>query len=323
MNTNTNTTFIHHSEPTVRSNASQAYSQCLPESDYGYSPEPNYGYGSYYGEQAPMPQQPVQAPIAQPSSSSSSGKGLLFVAGLAVVGAAAFGGVYLMNSTSSEPTASTSAAPAAAPAPVVNLPAAVDIPALAPAQNVPAPVIVNNPAPIRVSGPVSSPRSIAAPKPITSKKPVTGSAPAAAAAPAPAPAAPAPAPKGSGVAIKTPFADVGVGQNGTTVKSQGVEVGVPGQNGGDVVVGVGGQTQPQTGGQTTPTNGGTTTGTTTGGATTNTPGTGTEGSKPSGNEGTTAEGPKKAGSAIADVAGVLVEAPLGSATSAASGIAGG
>ena len=105
MNTNATTNFIRYSEPTMRSNASQAYSQCLPEPEpnYGYSPEPNYGYGSYYGEQAPMPQQPVQAPVAQPTSSSSSAsKGLLFVAGLAVVGAAAFGGVYLMNSTSAD-----------------------------------------------------------------------------------------------------------------------------------------------------------------------------------------------------------------------------
>ncbi len=72
MNTNATTNFIRFSEPTMRSNASQAYSQCLPEPEpnYGYSPEPNYGYDSYYGEQAPLPQQPVQAPIGQPSSSS-------------------------------------------------------------------------------------------------------------------------------------------------------------------------------------------------------------------------------------------------------------
>ena len=61
MNTNATTNFIHYSEPTMRSNTSQAYSQCLPEPEpnYGYTPEPNYGYGSYYGEQAPLPQQPA------------------------------------------------------------------------------------------------------------------------------------------------------------------------------------------------------------------------------------------------------------------------
>ena len=317
MNTNATTNFIRFSEPTMRSNASQAYSQCLPEPEpnYGYSQEPNYGYDSYYGEQAPLPQQPVQAPIGQPSS-SSAGKGLLFVAGLAVVGAAAFGGIYLMNSTSAEPTASTSAAPAAAQAPVVNLPSAVDIPALAPAQSAPAPVIINNPAPIRVSGPVSSPRSIAAPKQIASSKPVTGQAPAAAPAPAPAPAAPAPAPKGpNGVAIKTPFAEVGAGQggtsvkaggvevgagqNGTSVKAGGVQVGVPGQNGGQVEVAVG---QPETPAKIEGT---------TGGGETNPP------AKTGGEE------TKQAGGGITDMIDQVVEAPVGGATDAASGIAGG
>src|SRR6478752_5814606 len=96
MNTNA-TTFVRYAEPTLRSNVSQAYSQCSPEPSYSYSPEPDYGYGydSYYGQPAPMQQQPapVQAPVAQ---SSSALKPLLVVAGLAVVGAAAFGGVYLM-----------------------------------------------------------------------------------------------------------------------------------------------------------------------------------------------------------------------------------
>src|SRR3954451_2972290 len=86
MNT---TTYIRYSEPTVRNNISQAYSQCLPETDYGYSQQPNYGYSpepqsaSYYDGYAPVPQQqiPVQAQVGQ----SSSGKGLLFVAGLAVI----------------------------------------------------------------------------------------------------------------------------------------------------------------------------------------------------------------------------------------------
>ena len=75
---------------------------------------------SYYPEQPLMPQQPM--PVQTPAARSSSGKALLFVAGLAVVGAAAFGGIYLMNSTSSEPTAATSAAPGAMPSTMVNLP---------------------------------------------------------------------------------------------------------------------------------------------------------------------------------------------------------
>ena len=110
-----------------------------------------------------MPQQPmpVQAPVAQ---SSSGSKGLLFVAGLAVIGAAAFGGVMLLNSNDARTTetATTSAASATDPAgsAVVNLPSAIDIPALAPAQNAPAPVIVNNQAPVvRVNGPPSRSRS--------------------------------------------------------------------------------------------------------------------------------------------------------------------
>ena len=57
MNTNATTNFIRYSEPTVRSSASQAYSQCVPEPNYGYVPEPSYH--QYYGEQAPMPQQPM------------------------------------------------------------------------------------------------------------------------------------------------------------------------------------------------------------------------------------------------------------------------
>jgi hypothetical protein len=50
------------------------------------------------------------------------------------------------------------------------------------------------------------------------------------------------------VAIKTPFADVGVpGQGGVNVKTPGLELGVPGQHGGDVVVAVpGGQSQTGT-----------------------------------------------------------------------------
>src|SRR6476620_5908881 len=64
-NMNNTTTYIRYSEPTVRNNISQAYSQCMPEPDYGYSQQPNYGYSpepqnaSYYSEYAPMPQQPM------------------------------------------------------------------------------------------------------------------------------------------------------------------------------------------------------------------------------------------------------------------------
>jgi hypothetical protein len=262
MNT-TATTFIHHSEPTVRSNASQAYSQCLPESDYGYSQQPNYGYAqqpqsaSYYNDYAQVPQQPmaVQAPVAK---SSSGSKGLLFVAGLAVIGAAALGGVLLLNSNDapqSTQTASTSAAPVTDPAgsAVVNLPSTIDIPAIAPAQNAPAPVIVNNQAPVRVNGPaVSRPIVAAAPAPApklaTAPAPKLVTSPAPALAPAPVPA-PVPAPAavlaGPGVTVKAPGIEVGVpSQGGVSVKTPGVEVGVPGQGGqGGVVVAVpGGQT---------------------------------------------------------------------------------
>ncbi len=57
-----------------------------------YGPQHNgYGY-------APMPQQPM--PMAAPvTQCSSTNIGLLMIAGLAVVGAAAFGGVYLMNTS--------------------------------------------------------------------------------------------------------------------------------------------------------------------------------------------------------------------------------
>ncbi len=133
-----------------------------------YDPYYN-GYNNY----APMPQpMPVQAPVAQ---SAAATKGLLMVAGLAVVGAVAFGGVMLMNSNSQpEPTA------ASTPSTVVNLPSTIEIPSLTPSQDGPSsvPVIVNNPAPVRVYSPGS---------------PAIAPAPAAAPAPAPAPAA-APAP---------------------------------------------------------------------------------------------------------------------------------
>ncbi|PEG37512.1 hypothetical protein CQY20_16110, partial [Mycolicibacterium agri] len=114
-------------------------------------------YGPYHNGYAPAPH-PVQAP-AQPSTAN---KGLLAVAGLAVAGAAAFGGVYLMNSTSAEPAAST----AAAPSTVINLPSTIDIPSLTSSGDGPAsvPVIVNNPAPVRVNGPaVNNPAPAPAP----------------------------------------------------------------------------------------------------------------------------------------------------------------
>ena len=70
-------------------------------------PQPqNYGpQHTGYGY-APMPQQPM--PMAAPvAASSSANTGLLMIAGLAVVGAAAFGGVYLMNTSHAEPTAAS------------------------------------------------------------------------------------------------------------------------------------------------------------------------------------------------------------------------
>jgi hypothetical protein len=230
---NATTNFIHCSEPTVRNNAALAYSQCMPESYYAY------------------PQQPV--PVQVPVAKSASGKGLLFVAGLAVVGAAAFGGVMLLNSSDSQTTQTTAAGTAAASDPtgstVVNLPSAIDIPALVPAQNAQAPAIVNNQTPVHVNGPVSVPKTITTPRTVATA-PAKQLAPAPAVAPASAPApvaAPTPG-SGPGVAIKTPFAEVGVpGQGGVNVKTPGLELGVPGQNGGDVVVAVpGGQSQTGT-----------------------------------------------------------------------------
>lgn len=249
MNT---TTYIRYSEPTVRSNTSQAYSQCLPEPNYEYSPDPQYGpYDNDYIQMSQQPM-PLQAPV---SKSSSASKSLLFVAGLAVIGAAAFGGVLLLNSDDPQTTRTTSAGAASATDPagsaVVNLPSAVDIPVLAaPPQSAPAPVIVNNTAPVRASGPTVS-------KPIISQAPKLASAPAPKPAPAPAPApaaapapAPAPAPKPAsgtgGVIVKAPGVEVGVpSQGGVSVKTPGVEVGVPGQGGtGGVVVAVPGSQAP-------------------------------------------------------------------------------
>lgn len=90
-----------------------------------YGPQHNgYGY-------APMPQQPM--PMAAPvAASSSTNSALLMVAGLAVVGAAAFGGVYLMNTSHAEPTA------ASTPSTVVNIPSTIEIPSLTTDQDDPA-----------------------------------------------------------------------------------------------------------------------------------------------------------------------------------------
>ena len=107
-----------------------------------YGPQHN-GYG-YAPMQQPMPMQQM-APVAQ---SSSASKGLLMIAGLAVVGAAAFGGVYLMNSSSQpEQTA------ASQPSTVFNIPSEINIPGLNTNSDPASPVVVNNPAPIRVVTP--------------------------------------------------------------------------------------------------------------------------------------------------------------------------
>jgi outer membrane biosynthesis protein TonB len=116
-----------------------------------HGPQHN-GYG-YAPMQQPMPMQqmPMAAPVAQ---SATASKGLLMVAGIAVVGAAAFGGVMLVNSSSQpEQTAASS------PSTVLNIPSEINIPGLNthsdPASS---PVVVNNPAPVRVFTP-SAPRS--------------------------------------------------------------------------------------------------------------------------------------------------------------------
>ena len=281
---NATTSFIRYTEPTVRNDAALAYSQCLPEADGAYSPQPQYD--PYFNQYASMPQQPAPA-----AKSTSAGKGLLLVAGLSVVGAAAFAGVMLLNSSDSQPARTTAASPAAASdtagSAVVNLPSAVDIPAPAPAENAQVPVIVNNPAPVRVSGPVSSPKTVAAPR--------GAAAPALKPAPAPAAApAPGPAPTGPGVSIKAPGVEVGVpSQGGVSVKTPGVEVGVPGQNGGDVVVAVPGGQPPV--GQTNTDETKKDDTKPAGGATP------AEGTKPAGGEGTQAEGTKTAANAVTDV----------------------
>ena len=67
---------------------------------------PSNGYQGYAPMQQPMRRWPA-APAAQ---ASSANMGLLMVAGLAVVGAAAFGGVYLMNSVARRPARGHAAA---------------------------------------------------------------------------------------------------------------------------------------------------------------------------------------------------------------------
>ncbi len=134
-----------------------------------YAPQ----YNGYVPVQQPMqPMQPmaVAAPAAQASTAIM---GLLLVAGVAVVGAAAFGGFYLMNSSGQpEPTA------ASAPSTVVNLPSTIEIPSLTSNSDPASPVIVTNPGPaVRVFTP-SAPQSAGASAPVA-QAPVTASAPAA------------------------------------------------------------------------------------------------------------------------------------------------
>ena len=77
-----------------------------------YAPQYN-GYQGY----APKQSMPTAAPVAQ---SAAASKGVLVVAGLAVVGAAAFGGAYLMNSSHDVQPAAAPAPAAAAPAPATG-----------------------------------------------------------------------------------------------------------------------------------------------------------------------------------------------------------
>jgi hypothetical protein len=134
------------------------------------------GYQSYAPMQQPVQQMPMAAPVAQ---SSSANMGLLMVAGLAVVGAAAFGGVYLMNSSHDVQPATT----ASAPSTTVNLPSEINIPGLTTNSDPASPVIVhNNPAPVRVftSGPANQ-------APVRGSAPAQGSTPAQGSAPVQAP----------------------------------------------------------------------------------------------------------------------------------------
>src|SRR3954453_5046622 len=99
---------------------------------YGYAPMP----------QQPMPMQPMpmqqMTPVAQ---SATASKGLLMIAGLAVVGGGAWGGGYLVTA-SRQPTQT----PASQPSTLFNTPSEIKLPSLTnPRGNdpVPPPVIVN------------------------------------------------------------------------------------------------------------------------------------------------------------------------------------
>ena len=133
-----------------------------------FGPQHN-GYG-YAPMQQPMPMQDADGRAGR--AVLAAGKGLLMVAGLAVVGAAAFGGVYLMNSSEAEPTA------ASTPSTVFNIPSEINIPSLTTEQqdDPASPVIVNNPAPsVRVFTP-SAPRTVNAP--VQSQAPAPSQTPA-------------------------------------------------------------------------------------------------------------------------------------------------
>ena len=143
-----------------------------------FGPQHN-GYG-YAPMQQPMQQMPMQMQAAPVAQSSSASKGLLMIAGLAVVGAAAFGGVFLMNSSSQpEQTA------ASQPSTVFNIPSEISIPGLNTDSDPASPVVVNNPAPIRIFTPSTSPSTSGS---SSSSKPVPAQGQAPAPAPAPAPA---------------------------------------------------------------------------------------------------------------------------------------
>src|SRR5689334_16590901 len=135
---------------------------------YNTYPQPQ-NYGPQHNGYAPMPMQqmqpmPMAAPVAQ---SAAAGKGMLMMAGIGVVGAAAFGSAYMMTSTNQpEQTA------ASQPSTVFTIPSEINIPGLNTNSNPASPVIVNSPASVRVATP-SAPRSN-----ISSPAPVQGQAPA-------------------------------------------------------------------------------------------------------------------------------------------------
>ena len=122
-----------------------------------YPQNQNYGpQHTGYGY-APMPQQPMPMPPGHAGSSTNTG--LLMIAGLAVVGAAAFGGVYLMN---------TSLQPTAAPHLDRRQHPLGSHPSLTTDDDPASPVIVNNPAPsVRCSPP--PPRQVGTPAPVQAR----------------------------------------------------------------------------------------------------------------------------------------------------------